>query len=89
MRAFLRGVASGILCVYATFICWPLFGIGHIAWLVIDRLDRNDDQDAGPLFRLGFRVYQKTMGWSFVVQEAAELGIHCPWLPWGPPSKDA
>lgn len=60
---------------------WILYGIGHLAYLFIDRvIPESSDDDPGPIFHAGYRLWQSAMAASSDVQTDPAFG------PWRPPS---
>lgn len=62
-------------------LSWLLYGIGHLAYLFIDRVLHDDDPNAepGPVFNAGFRLYQSSMAGSWKVNDWAGCKV------WGKP----
>ena len=60
-------------------VAWPLvqafYYIGHWAYLFIDRLDDGNDEEPGPVFNTGFRIYQGAMAWSWRLNDWAGLNV--------------
>lgn len=56
---------------------WILYGIGHLAYLFIDRvIPESADGEPGRIFHAGYRLYQGAMAASSDVQTDPEFG---PW----------